>query len=359
MVAVTNESWRPCRNIVRASTPVAQQVRRRHFRSICLGCLDILVCFHGCLAGINQLACTMLALRLASLARRTAFPARLSSSVSRVHRSLVQQPRQFSSVLGSQVSDSAAAANNALPVKRVLVSVFDKAGLVELCEFLAGDGVGAEIVSTGGTASLLRDHGIPVRDVSELTSFPEILGGRVKSLHPAVHGGILAVRSNEAHAADLAEHGIGNIDMVIGNLYPFEEAVAGLAGDSDDDLWVAAENVDIGGPTMIRGAAKNHGSVAVVTSPEQYADVQRELASNDATTSLKFRRRLAGQAFALTARYEAAISDFFESSSSSSSLSDADAPESALAPRDTRWANQPSFVLRCVHCTFSSNLVWR
>eukprot|EP00750_Incisomonas_marina_P003113 INCI12851.1.p1 GENE.INCI12851.1~~INCI12851.1.p1 ORF type:complete len:570 (-),score=106.97 INCI12851.1:409-2118(-) len=244
------------------------------------------------------------------------------------------------SVLGSQVE--AAATADSVPVKRVLVSVFDKEGLVDLCDFLASPEVGAEIVSTGGTASLLREHGIQVKDVAELTGFPEILSGRVKSLHPNVHGGILAVRSNEEHQAQLHQHGIGPIDMVIGNLYPFEGAVNASGGD----YWTAAENVDIGGPTMIRGAAKNHGSVAVVTSPSQYDDVKKELAAsksdNAASTSLRFRKRLACDAFNLTANYERTIANFFAENQDADEAVSASADE--VPTRDTRY--EPSLRLK-------------
>ena len=235
-----------------------------------------------------------------------------------------------STVLGSQVRGATA---DAVPVKRVLVSVFDKDGLPELCEYLASPAVGAEIVSTGGTAALLRDRGIAVRDVSELTGFPEILGGRVKSLHPGVHGGILAVRGNESHAAELAAHGIGAIDMVVGNLYPFEAAVAANGGDR----WTVAENVDIGGPTMIRAAAKNHGSVAVVTAPSQYAAVRAELELGGGATRLAFRKKLAGEAFGLTARYEAAIADFFAGGDDANASTDAAATTTTMTPRVTRY----------------------
>ena len=244
--------------------------------------------------------------------------------------SLAQQSR-FASILGSQVDG---VTTDEVPIKRVLVSVFDKSGLVDICKFLASPSVNAEIISTGGTASLLRENGIDVKEVSEITGSPEILGGRVKSLHPTVHGGILAVRSHSDHMQDLADNGIPEIDMVIGNLYPFEEAVQTSGGD----YWTAAENVDIGGPTMIRGAAKNHGSVAVVTSPDQYSALREELKRHDqsGSTSLEFRKRLAREAFQLTATYESAIANFFSATAESSDDSAVDTNKITL-----KYGNNP------------------
>jgi len=212
------------------------------------------------------------------------------------------------SILSSQVDGDF---DTPRQIKRVLVSVFDKSGIEPLCRFLSGPTVGAEIISTGGTATLLREAGIPVTDVSEVTGSAEILGGRVKSLHPKIHGGILAIRGNPDHATDLEQEDIPEIDMVVGNLYPFQEAA-----DASDDFWTVAENIDIGGPTMIRAAAKNHGSVAVVTSPDQYDDVVEALGSetNDSpigALGLSFRRQLARDAFSLTARYEQSVASFF------------------------------------------------
>ena len=190
-----------------------------------------------------------------------------------------------------------------IPVRRALLSVSDKTGIADLARALAA--AGAELVSTGGTAKLLRDEGLTVRDVSELTGFPETMDGRVKTLHPGVHGGLLADRSKPDHLAALEEHGIAPIDLLVVNLYPFE---ATLASGADEATIV--ENIDIGGPAMIRAAAKNHAHVAVVTDPEDYAVVQDALAAGG--TTLAERRRLAGIAYARTAAYDAAISAWME-----------------------------------------------
>ncbi len=191
------------------------------------------------------------------------------------------------------------------PVRRALLSVSDKTGLVPFAERLAA--LGISLLSTGGTAAALRAAGLSVTDVAEATGFPEILGGRVKSLHPAVHGGILAQRTSQSDAADLTAHGIEPIDLVVVNLYPFAEAVA--RPDVDDAL--AAENVDIGGPGMLRAAAKNFAFVAAVADPADYAALADELESNGGALGLATRRRLAGDAFARTAAYDAAIAAYF------------------------------------------------
>lgn len=188
-------------------------------------------------------------------------------------------------------------------VKRALLSVSDKSGLAELGKALAGMGV--ELVSTGGTAKALRDAGLDVRDVSELTGFPEMMDGRVKTLHPKVHGGLLAVRDDADHAKAMAEHDIGAIDLVVVNLYPFEATVA--RGAERDEI---IENIDIGGPSMVRSAAKNHAYVAIVTDPADYNELLGEL-QDGGTTSLEFRKRLAAKAFAATAAYDAMISQWF------------------------------------------------
>ena len=190
------------------------------------------------------------------------------------------------------------------PVRRALLSVSDKAGLAELGRRL--DALGVEMLSTGGTARALRDAGLPVTDVADVTGFPEILGGRVKSLHPAIHGGILARRTDPDDLAELDEHGIGAIDLVVVNLYPFRRATAGGATDA-----VAAENVDIGGPGMVRAAAKNFAFVAAVVDPADYGAVADELEAEGGTLGMATRRRLAGAAFAHTADYDAAIAAFF------------------------------------------------
>ncbi|MFL1462620.1 bifunctional phosphoribosylaminoimidazolecarboxamide formyltransferase/IMP cyclohydrolase [Roseococcus sp. DSY-14] len=189
-----------------------------------------------------------------------------------------------------------------LPIRRALLSVSDKAGIVEFARFLAGQG--AQILSTGGTAQAIRDAGIPVTDVSEHTGFPEILDGRVKTLVPQVHGGILGRRDDAAHLAQMEQHAIAPIDLVAVNLYPFEATVA-RGADFEDCI----ENVDIGGPAMIRSAAKNHAHVVVVTEAAQLAEVQAELEAGG--TTLALRRKLAAAAYARTAAYDAAISQWF------------------------------------------------
>ncbi len=190
-----------------------------------------------------------------------------------------------------------------VPIRRALISVSDKTGLLEFGRFLAGQGV--EILSTGGTARALREAGVPVKDVSEHTGFPEILDGRVKTLVPQVHGGLLGRRDLPEHGAQMAGHGIAPIDLVVVNLYPFEATVAGGAGFED-----CIENIDIGGPAMIRSAAKNHAHVVVLTEPAQFAEIQAELAA-EGGTRLATRRRLAAAAYARTAAYDAAISGWF------------------------------------------------
>jgi len=190
-----------------------------------------------------------------------------------------------------------------LPIRRALLSVSDKTGLVEFGRFLAARGV--EILSTGGTARALREAGVPVKDVSDHTGFPEILDGRVKTLVPQVHGGILARRDSAEHLAQMEAHAIAPIDLVAVNLYPFEATVAQGAGFED-----CIENIDIGGPAMIRSAAKNHAGVAVLTEPAHFAEVQAEIEQQGGTT-LATRRRLAAAAYARTAAYDAAIAAWF------------------------------------------------
>ena len=189
-------------------------------------------------------------------------------------------------------------------VTRALLSVSDKSGLAELGRSLAGHGV--ELVSTGGTATALREAGLEVRDVSDLTGFPEMMDGRVKTLHPKIHGGLLGVRDNPEHAAAMAEHGIGPIDLVVVNLYPFAQTVARGAGRDE-----IIENIDIGGPSMVRSAAKNHAHVAIVTDPADYGELISELAQSGGMTSLPFRKRLAAKAFSATAAYDATIASWF------------------------------------------------
>ena len=189
-------------------------------------------------------------------------------------------------------------------VRRALVSVHDKTGVVEFVRGLVE--LGVEVLSTGGTAALLRESGIPVTDVAQVTGFPEMLDGRVKTLHPKVHGGILARRDQPAHMAALETHGIGPIDLVVVALYPFEATVARPGVTLED----AVENIDIGGPSMIRGAAKNHASVAVITDPGQYTAVLEELRGRRGTLSPETRYRLAFEAFRRTAQYDAAIAAY-------------------------------------------------
>ena len=189
-------------------------------------------------------------------------------------------------------------------LRRALISVHDKTGVVEFARGLAA--LGAEIISTGGTARLLRESGVPVVDVAEVTGFPEMLDGRVKTLHPKVHGGLLARREIPEHMAALERHGIRPIDLVAVTLYPFEQTVA-KAGVT---LEEAIENIDIGGPSMIRGAAKNHAHVAVVTGPAQYGPVLDELRKSDGALSDETRFRLAAEAFRRTAQYDLAIAAY-------------------------------------------------
>jgi phosphoribosylaminoimidazolecarboxamide formyltransferase/IMP cyclohydrolase len=189
-------------------------------------------------------------------------------------------------------------------ITRALLSVSDKTGLTEFARALAGYGI--ELVSTGGTAKALKEAGLKVIDVADLTGFPEMMDGRVKTLHPNVHGGLLAIRGNKEHAAAMDRHGIKPIDLLVVNLYPFEATVA--KGAAFDDC---IENIDIGGPAMIRAAAKNHAAVAVVVEPADYDRVLGELAQHDGTTTLELRKKLAAKAYARTAAYDAAISNWF------------------------------------------------
>ena len=189
-------------------------------------------------------------------------------------------------------------------IKRALLSVSDKAGLVELGHALVARHV--ELVSTGGTAKTLRAAGLTVKDISELTGFPEMMDGRVKTLHPMVHGGLLAVRDNPEHAAAMAAHNIGAIDLVVVNLYPFAQTVA--KGASRDEI---IENIDIGGPSMVRSAAKNHAFVTILTDPADYDDLIAELEESDGKTSYAFRRNCAAKAYSATAAYDSMISQWF------------------------------------------------
>ncbi|WP_025719835.1 bifunctional phosphoribosylaminoimidazolecarboxamide formyltransferase/IMP cyclohydrolase [Paenibacillus polymyxa] len=190
-----------------------------------------------------------------------------------------------------------------MSIKRALVSVSDKRGIVEFCRELSK--LGVEIVSTGGTSSLLSKEGIPVIGISEVTGFPEIMDGRVKTLHPAVHSGLLAVRDNEEHQRQMKELGLGYIDLVVVNLYPFAETIAKPGVTYED----AIENIDIGGPTMLRSAAKNHAFVSVVVDADDYSTVLEEI-RKDGDTELNTRKRLAAKVFRHTASYDALISDY-------------------------------------------------
>ena len=191
-------------------------------------------------------------------------------------------------------------------VKRVLMSVTDKTGVVEFAKALH-DEFGAQIISTGGTARVIAEAGVPVTPIDEVTQFPEMMDGRVKTLHPMVHGGLLAKRDNARHMAEAAEHGIEMIDMVVVNLYAFEKTV-----ESGADFATCIENIDIGGPSMLRSAAKNHESVAVVTDPASYDARLEEMRANGGATTLETRRNLALKVFQTTNAYDGAIARWME-----------------------------------------------
>ena len=189
-------------------------------------------------------------------------------------------------------------------IRRALLSVSDKTGLIELAQALAGRGV--ELLSTGGTAKAISAAGLPVRDVSEVTGFPEIMDGRVKTLHPSVHGGLLSIRDDADHRAAMETHGIGAIDLAVINLYPFEDVRA-----KGGDYAAVVENIDIGGPAMLRASAKNHAYVAIVTDPADYEAVITALKDGDGALTYAFRQELAAKAFARVAAYDSAISGWF------------------------------------------------
>lgn len=189
-------------------------------------------------------------------------------------------------------------------IKTALLSVSDKTGVVDLARALAEMGVA--LLSTGGTHKAIAEAGLPVKDVSEVTGFPEIMDGRVKTLHPAVHGGLLSIRDDEEHKAAMDAHGIGAIDLAVINLYPFEEVRA-----KGGDYPTTVENIDIGGPAMIRAAAKNHAYVTVLTDPADYAALTQELKAGEGATSYPFRQKMAAAAYARTAAYDATISNWF------------------------------------------------
>lgn len=190
---------------------------------------------------------------------------------------------------------------NLVPIGRALISVSDKFGLIDLARALAG--LGVELISTGGTSMMLRAAGLAVRDVAEVTGFPEMMDGRVKTLHPNIHGALLALRDDDEHLVAMAAHGIEPIDLLISNLYPFEETVAKGA-----DHATCIENIDIGGPAMIRASAKNHRFVTVVTDPSDYPGLLEQLKANDGATTLAFRQKLALAAYSRTAAYDTAVS---------------------------------------------------
>jgi phosphoribosylaminoimidazolecarboxamide formyltransferase / IMP cyclohydrolase len=192
-------------------------------------------------------------------------------------------------------------------ITRALLSVSDKSGLIDFAKALAAHGV--DLLSTGGTAKTLREAGLAVKDVSEHTGFPEMMDGRVKTLHPKIHGGFLALRDKADHVAAMQAHDIAPIDLVVVNLYPFEQTVA-RGADYDEVI----ENIDIGGPAMVRSAAKNHGFVAIVTDPADYARVLDDMTRHDGCTSYTLRQQLAAKAYARTAQYDAAISSWFAQS---------------------------------------------
>ncbi|MEM8826334.1 MAG: bifunctional phosphoribosylaminoimidazolecarboxamide formyltransferase/IMP cyclohydrolase, partial [Pseudomonadota bacterium] len=226
------------------------------------------------------------------------------------------------------------AATDNPPVTRALLSVSDKTGLADLGTALARHRV--ELVSTGGTAKALRDAGLTVRDIDDLTGFPEMMDGRVKTLHPKVHGGLLAVRDNDEHRAAMAAHDIAPIDLVVVNLYPFAETVA-RGADRDEII----ENIDIGGPSMVRSAAKNHASVAIVTDPSDYAEVIAELEATGGATTLAFRKRLAAKAYAATAAYDAMIAGWFGHGDQGLMFPDAMSVAMRRAPDELRYGENP------------------
>lgn len=195
-------------------------------------------------------------------------------------------------------------AENLVKVKRALLSVSDKSGLIDFAKVLSSHGV--ELISTGGTAKAIKDAGLQVKDISEVTGFPEMLDGRVKTLHPVVHGGLLSLRDNKEHMETIAKHKIQPIDLVCVNLYPFEATIS----KPNVELEHAIENIDIGGPSMIRSASKNYRSVTVVTAASQYEAVMKEMSENAGATTFKLRQELAIEAFGNTSRYDGMIHDY-------------------------------------------------
>ena len=231
----------------------------------------------------------------------------------------------MSSILNPAVNSS-----TAKPIRRALLSVTDKTGLVEFAQVLAG--FGTELISTGGTARALREAGLAVKDISDLTGFPEMLDGRVKTLHPRVHGGLLYIRGNARHEAAIAEQGIDPIDMVVVNLYAFEKTAA-EAGVAFGHL---IENIDIGGPSMVRSAAKNFDDVAIVTRVQDYPALIAELNSSNGSLTRETRWRLARQAFATTAAYDTAIANTLDKIAEAPEMADAAVFDNAGLPTTLR-----------------------
>ena len=229
---------------------------------------------------------------------------RLDDSLGQMARRISKSTTQTTGAGTDATRSLSSAPEGLVKVSRALVSVSDKSGLAELVMALKARGV--EIVSTGGTAAAIAKMGVPVTPIDKVTGFPEIMDGRVKTLHPKVHGGLLGVRDNKEHAKAMLEHGIAGIDLVVVNLYPFEQTVA-KEGVSRDE---AIENIDIGGPSMLRSAAKNHEWVTVVTSPADYSRVIGDLETHNGCTSRELRRELAAEVFKLTSRYDAAIAGY-------------------------------------------------
>src|SRR5687768_381058 len=224
-------------------------------------------------------------------------------------------------------------------IKRALISVSDKAGIVDFAKQLKE--LGVEIISTGGTAKTLRDAGIGVRDVSDVTGFPEMMDGRVKTLHPKIHGGLLGVRDNPDHIAAMQQHGIEPIDMVVINLYPFEETIKRENVTLDE----AIEQIDIGGPSMIRSAAKNYRDVLVVTAPCDYEEVSNQLNQNEGATVFSVRQRFAARAFWRTAGYDGQIFKFLAKRDSPDTLFGPAGRMEVIAGDETRFREELAPVL--------------
>jgi phosphoribosylaminoimidazolecarboxamide formyltransferase/IMP cyclohydrolase len=218
-------------------------------------------------------------------------------------------------------------------IRRALISVYDKTGILEFARFLVEQGI--SLISTGGTWSVLQKAGLPVTQVQDVTGFPEMLDGRVKTLHPAVHGGILARRDQASHLEQIAAQDIAPIDLVIINLYPFEQTVAAGAAFAD-----CVEQIDIGGPAMLRSAAKNHDAVTVVCDPEDYAHIREQIGA-DGSTTLDTRRLLARKVFAITARYDHAIASYFSQQSGTFDPLDAQLLVSAPREQELRYGENP------------------